>query len=447
MKQPSKASNHPDSEILIVDDDPGQRSLLTTFLTDQGFHPITVSSGEAALAQLGQSGFRMMISDVRMSGMSGLDTLREARQLHPTLPVLLVTAYADVKDAVGAMRDGAVNYLEKPIDLDELLANVRQAVGSHPSNPPKDDIPLDLPDHLIAVNPIVRQLYRDALRVAPSDGRILITGESGTGKASMAELIHQASPRSHEPIHIFSCAATSPELIDTRLFGSPESPGLLSKADGSTLVLHEIGEVAPATQAKLLQVTQTRSYYCGNRLKDCTTGARLIVTNKNDLTDKVTSGHFRDDLYFRLNVIELPIPPLRERQEDIVPLATAFLREYTQGHARFAPTVLPCLQNYPWKGNIRELRNAMERATLMAHGGLILPKHLPSKIQEAAQLSGDGEVHQSRKMADVERETILQTLRNNRNNRSETARILGISRRALTYKLQKYREEGYLDES
>lgn len=446
MKHPAKPSSSRDREILIVDDDAGQRSLLTTFLTDQGFQPTTVSSGEEAIAQLRQSGFKMMISDVRMPGMSGLETLRHARQLHPTLPVLLVTAYADVKDAVGAMRDGAVNYLEKPIDLDELLSNVRQAVGKQPSNPDNNN-PMSLPEHLVAVSSIVYQLYRDALRVAPSDGRILITGESGTGKASMTALIHQASPRRNEPLQVLSCAATSPELIDTRLFGSPGTPGLLSKADRSTLVLHEIDEVLPSTQAKLLQVTQNRSYYCGNRLRDCTTGARLIVTNKTDLADKVASGHFRDDLYFRLNVIELPIPPLRERREDILPLATSFLKEFTQGHARFAPTVLPCLQNYAWNGNIRELRNAMERATLMAHGGLILPKHLPSKIQQAAQLSQEGEGHQSRKMADVERETILQTLRNNRNNRSETARILGISRRALTYKLQKYREDGYLDES
>jgi DNA-binding NtrC family response regulator len=172
----------------------------------------------------------------------------------------------------------------------------------------------------------------------------------------------------------------------------------------------------------------------------------LIATSKIDLTQKVQDALFRDDLFFRLNVMELAIPSLRERREDIMPLATAFIKEYTQGHARFAATVTPCLENYLWPGNIRELRNAMERATLMAHGGLILPKHLPTKVQAAATADESGEANQTRKMADVERETILQSLRDNRNNRSVTARVLGISRRALTYKLQRYREDGYLNE-
>ena len=441
--QSAPQTNH---GILIVDDDAGQRSLLTTFLVSQGYQPKTVASGEEAISALKERNFKMMISDVRMPGMTGLETLRQARKLHADLPVLLVTAYADVKDAVGAMKDGAVNYLEKPIDLDELLHSVQQALGNTSAGDRRDGTP-DLPEDLIAESSITQQIFRDALLVAPSDSRVLIVGESGVGKATLAELIHRRSPRHARAWHKLNCAAADPSQLDSLLFGTHQQEGLLSQSNGSTLVLEEVGELASSSQARLLQVTQNATFRPEGSQSDLSTTTRLIATSKTDLTEKVSRGEFRDDLFFRLNVMELAIPPLRERREDIMPLATAFIRTYTQGHARFAATVHPCLENYPWPGNIRELRNAMERATLMAHGGLILPKHLPTKIQAAATSDESGEAHQSRKMADVERETILQTLRENRNNRSVTARVLGISRRALTYKLQRYREDGYLNES
>lgn len=433
-------------EILIVDDDPGQRSLLTTFLSSQGFQPTTVSSGEDALNELKAGAFKMMISDVRMPGMTGLETLRHARSLHPSLPVLLVTAYADVKDAVGAMRDGALNYLEKPIDLDELLSSVQQALGQTSSHFDSAGSRLELPSNIIATNAITRQLYRDALLVAPSDSRVLIIGESGVGKATIAELIHQASPRSGKPMNRLNCSTSPAESIDSLLFGSNDTEGLLTQSNGSTLILEQVAELPLPIQAKLLDVIQTGSFRPEGSHTSSTTTARLIASSKTDITQKVQAGQFRDDLFFRLNVMELAMPSLRERREDIMPLAATFIKEYTQGHARFAATVIPCLENYLWPGNIRELRNAMERAALMAHGGLILPKHLPSKIQAAATGDESGEINQTRKMADVERETILQTLKDNRNNRSLTARVLGISRRALTYKLQRYREDGFLSE-
>jgi len=446
MSSQKSAADIKTREILIVDDDPGQRSLLTTFLTSQGFRPTTVSSGEEALSELKAGAFKMMISDVRMPGMTGLETLKHARALHPSLPVLLVTAYADVKDAVGAMRDGALNYLEKPIDLDELLSSVRQALGQTSSLLKSKESHLELPSHVIAASPITRQIYRDALLVAPSDSRVLIVGESGVGKATVAELIHHSSPRSDFQLQRINCSTSSPDSIDSLLFGSDDSEGLFTKSNESTLVLEEVGELPSPSQARLLHVIQTGFFRPEGSQKDVTTTARLIATSKTDLTQNVQDGLFRDDLFFRLNVMELAIPSLRERREDIMPLATAFIKEYTQGHARFAATVTPCLENYLWPGNIRELRNAMERATLMAHGGLILPKHLPTKVQAAATADESGEANQRRKMADVERETILQSLRDNRNNRSVTARVLGISRRALTYKLQRYREDGYLNE-
>ena len=446
MSSQKSTDNIATREILIVDDDPGQRSLLTTFLTSQGFHPTTVSSGETALNELKKGAFKMMISDVRMPGMTGLETLRHARALHPSLPVLLVTAYADVKDAVGAMRDGALNYLEKPIDLDDLLSSVQQAIGQTDSPLKPAESHLELPSNLIASSQITRQIYRDALLVAPSDSRVLIVGESGVGKATVAELIHQSSSRRGSQLQRLNCSTSPSDSIDSVLFGSNNSEGHLTRSNDSTLVLEEVGELPLPSQAKLLHAIQAGSFRPEGSSEDVATTARLIATSKTDLTQKVQDGLFRDDLFFRLNVMELAIPSLRDRREDIMPLASAFIKEYTQGHARFAATVTPCLENYLWPGNIRELRNAMERATLMAHGGLILPKHLPSKIQAAATADESGEANQTRKMADVERETILQSLKDNRNNRSVTARVLGISRRALTYKLQRYREDGLLNE-
>ncbi len=447
MATVTKAEPSEDREILIVDDDPGQRSLLTTFLSGQGFQTTTVDSGEAAIGELSQRRYRLMISDVRMPGISGLETLRQARALHPNLPVLLVTAYADVKDAVGAMKDGAVNYLEKPIDLDELAAFARSVVRTPTSTTaPTADKPA-IPEAIVATSDATRQIYCDALLVAPSDSPVLITGESGTGKALTADLIHRASRRATQALERINCAVHDTATLDTMLWGSEDQPGLLATTNEGTLVLDEIGELPLELQAKLLAFMVDGTILQSGKASPQKSRTRLIVTSKGDLGIQTNDGSFRDDLYFRLNVIELALPPLRDRQEDTLPLATAFIKEYTQGHARFADTVKPCLERYHWPGNIRELRNAMERATLMAHGGIILPKHLPAKVQAAAQSAEQGESQQIRKMADVERETILKTLADNRNNRSVTARVLGISRRALTYKLQKYRADGYLSES
>lgn len=423
-------SSTPDRQILIVDDDPGQRSLLESFLTSQGYRPTIVDSGEAALSELATGPYQMMISDVRMPGITGLETLRRARQLHPNLPVLLVTAYADVKDAVGAMRDGAVNYLEKPIDLDELLASVHQVVrqaAEPPSTPTETD---PLPPHLIASSPARRQIYQEANLVAPSDSRVIITGESGSGRETLATHIQSRSQRNNGPLTVINCASAHEQTINQAI----------EHSTNGTLILRDIADLTLDLQALLLASIKPESSSQPKHV-------RLLTTAKPNLGELVKTGQFRDDLYFHLNVIEIFVPPLRELKEDIHPLATAFIREFTEGHARFAPEVRPCLENYQWPGNIRELRNAMERAALMAHSGLILSKHLPNKIQEASAHPGGSEASRNRKMTDVERETILETLRQNRNNRSVTARVLGISRRALTYKLQRYREEGFLNDS
>ena len=312
--------------ILIVDDDPGQRSLLDSFLRSQKFETVLADSGRLALETLRAGKFDMMISDVRMPGLTGLETLRLARKEHATLPVLLVTAFTDVRDAVAAMRDGAVNYLSKPIDLDELLANVRQAIGITQSAPLLYDDEKKLPDYVVARSPLMHAVFHDASLIAPSETRVLITGESGVGKEILADVIHAWSLRATGPMIKVNCAAIPETLLESELFGhergaftgaSSTRIGRFEEADGGTVFLDEITEMSPPLQAKLLRVTQGGKFQRIGSNREVNTNARILAASNRVLEDEVKAGRFREDLFYRLNVVELNIPPLRERKEDI----------------------------------------------------------------------------------------------------------------------------------
>ncbi len=446
-------SNHSENvRILIVDDDPGQRSLLTSFLQSQGFETETVDSGKRALETLRSGKFDMMISDVRMPGLSGLETLRLARKEHATLPVLLVTAFTDVRDAVSAMRDGALNYLAKPIDLDELLVSVQQATGISESVSLKYNEDKQLPAYVVARSPLTQSVFRDASLIAVSDTRILITGESGVGKEVLADVIHAWSTRSAGPMVKVNCAAIPETLLESELFGHEKGSftgahaqriGRFEEANNGTIFLDEIGEMSPQLQAKLLRVTQNGTFQRVGANREITTNARLLTATNRNLEELVKAGKFREDLFYRLNVVELNIPPLRERREDILPLASHFIAEFAKGRARFSEAVSMCIERYPWPGNIRELRNAMERAVLLSRSELILPEHLPAKVRELASQAPAPEPVDARQLEEIERQAILQGLRQHGFNRTETAKALGISRRALIYKLQRFRKMGF----
>ena len=437
--------------ILIVDDDGGQRSLLDSFLTSQGFETVPVASGEHALEILRSETIQMMISDVRMPGISGLETLRRARKERADLPILLVTAYADIREAVGAMRDGALNYLAKPIDLDELLTSVRQATGLAGDTPLKFNEDRQLPGHVVARSPLMQAVFRDASLIAPSESRVLITGESGVGKEVLADVIHAWSPRAAGPLVKVNCAAIPETLLESELFGhekgsftgaSAQRIGRFELADGGTIFLDEIAEMSPQLQAKLLRVTQGGRFQRVGSNTEIQTNARILAASNRNLEEEVKNGRFREDLFYRLNVVELNIPPLRERREDILPLASQFIAELTQGRARFAPSVADCLQRYAWPGNVRELRNAMERAALLSRGELILPEHLPARVRPAEKESSAVEPLDEERLEEIERQAVVQALHKHNFNRTETAKALGISRRALIYKLQRLRELG-----
>jgi DNA-binding NtrC family response regulator len=438
--------------ILIVDDDPGQRSLLDSFLHSQGFETVTVGSGEEALKVLSTGGISMMISDVRMPGLSGLETMHRARQEHAVLPILLVTAYADIREAVGAMRDGALNYLAKPIDLDELLVTVQQATGIAQPAPLKFSRDKQLPAHVVAKSPLIQAVFHDASLIAASESRILITGESGVGKEVLADVIHAWSPRASGPLVKVNCAAIPETLLESELFGHVKGAftgavaqriGRFEVANNGTIFLDEVADMSPPLQAKLLRVTQEGRFHRVGSSTELQTNARILAATNRILEEEVKAGRFREDLFYRLNVVELNIPSLRERPEDILPLASAFIAEFTHGKARFASSVADCLTRYAWPGNVRELRNAMERAALLSLGELILPEHLPAKVRAVAETAPAVEAQDAQRLAEIERQAIFQALRKHDFNRTETAKTLGISRRALIYKLQRFREEGY----
>jgi DNA-binding NtrC family response regulator len=401
--------------------------------------------------------FGMMISDVRMPGLTGLETLRRARQQHALLPVLLVTAYADIREAVGAMRDGALNYLAKPIDLDELLVTVQQATGIEKTAPLKFNADRQLPGHVVAKSPLMQALFHDASLIAASESRVLISGESGVGKEVLAEVIHGWSPRAKGPMVKVNCAAIPETLLESELFGHEKGSftgavaqriGRFEVADGGTIFLDEIGDMSPPLQAKLLRVTQAGQFNRVGSNTELETNARILAATNKNLEEEVKAGRFREDLFYRLNVVELNIPPLRERREDILPLAGLFIAEFTHGKARFSNSVADCLTRYSWPGNVRELRNAMERAALLSLGELILPEHLPAKARVGAETAESAaavaqDLSEAQRLGEIERQAIIEALRKHGFNRTETAKALGISRRALIYKLQRFRELGY----
>ena len=442
------------TRILIVDDDPGQRSLLDSFLSTQGFKTVTVDSGEHALEALRQQPFSMMISDVRMPGISGLETLRLARKEHARLPVLLVTAYTDIRDAVGAIRDGAVDYLAKPIDLDQLLSAVKHATGIDRSAPLKFNQDRQLPPNVVARSPLMQAIFRDASLIAPSESRVLLTGESGVGKEILADVIHGWSPRAAGPLVKVNCAAIPENLLESELFGHEKGAftgavaqriGRFEQANNGTIFLDEVAEMSPQLQAKLLRVAQDGRFQRIGSNAEIRVNARILAATNRNLEDEVKRGRFREDLYYRLNVVELNIPPLRERREDILPLAAKLLAELTNGRARLSAAVNECLEHYSWPGNVRELRNAMERAALLSGGDLILPEHLPARVRGGTERvhSGLGEAVDPQKLEEIERQAVLESLKKYNFNRTDTAKALGISRRALLYKLQRLRELGF----
>ena len=438
--------------ILVVDDDANQRMMLATYLDNHGFKSYEASNGKEALDVMSSQTVELVVTDVQMPGMSGLELMKEIRENNPTLPILIITAYGDIKEAVAAVKDGALSYLQKPIDLEELIDTLRHTLGIKADQDDGDDELPAFPEWFVAESPAIKDLVREIALIASSDVRVLITGENGTGKEVIADLLHQWSKRADKPFIKVNCAAIPENLLESELFGhekgaftgaTAQRQGHFARANKGTIFLDEIGEMPLSLQVKLLRVTEQGTFIpIGGTEQNC--NVRILAATNRDLEEEVAQGRFREDLFFRLNTFELFVPSLRERREDIVPLAKHFASTYGGAHKRFSPAVTSLLNTYDWQGNVRELRNAMERAVLMTSGSdVILPEHLPKRIGKMVKKSAPAADTTVKPIEEIERITILQTLKKNGYNRSQTARDLGMSRRTLTYKIRRLKDAGY----
>ena len=441
----------PERPVLVVDDEPRILELYAHTLRDAGIATLTAGSAEEALALMARTQPAMVISDVRMPGQDGLTFLRTVRGTLADLPFLLVTAFADVRDAVAALRLGAVDYLAKPVDLDELVACVQDTLGlGAPFLPP--EVPAELLTDLVAAGPAMQTLLQDALRVARSDATVLITGETGTGKEVLARFIHAASTRRLQPLVAVNCAAIPAALLAGELFGHERGaftgatearPGRFREAAGGTLLLDEIGDMPLELQPVLLRILETRRVTPLGARSEVPVDLRIVAATHRHLPTEVEAGRFRADLYYRLNVIELEIPPLRERPEDILPLARLFLARRDEPR-RLSRAAAEILLGHAWPGNVRELANAMERARLLARAELILPEHLPRAVRhdrplpaELRPLLGDA-TRPLPTLEEVEISSLQAALAHTDGNRTHAARLLGISRRGLIKKLRRF---------
>jgi two-component system response regulator HydG len=444
-----------DHRILVVDDEPSQRELLEMVLTEEGYWVQTAPSGEEAVEQVEKRFFNLIIMDMKMKGMGGLEALKKIKEISPSIQVLIVTAYASVDTAVDAMKSGALNYLTKPVDLEELKIQVERTVQFSDlvaeNQSLKAQVEADFKaTSIIGNSPRIHEVFETLKMVAPTEATVLVLGESGTGKELVADAIHNNSPRSGGPLVKVNCAALPETLLESELFGHEKGSftgavarreGRFKLSDGGTLFLDEIAEMSLLLQAKLLRVIQTRTFERVGGTETIKADVRLVVATNRDLEEEVREKRFREDLFYRLNVVPVTLPPLRDRREDIPLLAEHFLGVLSERNGKlikgFTPAAMDCLVRNRWKGNVRELENVVERAVIMTRGDHIQPEDLPGHISEG----GEGEftgITAGRPLSELEKEAILKTLDMTEGNRTEAAKLLGISRRTLQYKLKEY---------
>jgi len=438
--------------LLVVDDEANMAWLFEQTFGDE-YSVSKAHSGQAALDWLAVHTADLVMLDLMMPGMDGLTTLKEIKRRHPDLPVVMMTAYATVKTAVEAIKTGAVDYVTKPFDLDEVRRVMEIAL------PPSHVAPLDdtlrRPGGILGESPAMMEIFRKINRVAPTDASVLILGETGTGKELVARAIHAGSPRAANPFVAINCAALPENLLESELFGHEKGaftgaqgrkPGRFELADGGTLLLDEIGDMPLSLQAKLLRVLESRQVEPVGSTRSIRVDLRVLASTHRDLKEMAKQGTFREDLYFRLAVVPLTLPPLRERTGDIPLLANHLLRTFAERHGKefggFSPAAIAALEAYQWPGNVRELRNLVEQVAVLWDGGRVEPEHLPehlfSSVREAvATAAGHSLKEEVRSLkADFEQERILATLRSVDGNRTQAAKLLGISRRALQLKLK-----------
>lgn len=451
--------------ILVVDDEDSVRKLLSAVLRREGYQVITAASGEEAIVSFREDQPDLIIMDIRMPNIDGITAFKEMRQLRKQVPVILMTAYAAVETAVEAIKLGAFDYLIKPFDIEEVKLLTNRAIQLQKMSAKIVALNRQLVDSyrldkIITNSPKMKELCRDIAKIAQSNASVLITGESGTGKELIANTIHYNSKRSSGPFIKINCGALPETLLESELFGHEKGAftgavtrrsGRFEQADHGTLFLDEIGEISPNLQVKLLRVLQEREFERVGGNQTVKTDIRVLAATNRNLADMVKQGTFRQDLYYRLNVVCLSAPPLRERREDIELLAGFFLQKFAAENEKnimgFDPEVLKLLENYNWPGNVRELANVVERAVIMSTGSTIFTEDLPGQLiadsgrMEALVLEKPQGSTLKEMIKKVESMLIKDALQRNQGNKLRTAKILGMSRRSLLYKIQEYEIE------
>jgi two-component system response regulator HydG len=439
--------------VVVADDEASARSGLGTLLREEGFEVVLAEDGATALTRVQESAPDILVTDLRMPGMDGIELLRRAREIDADLIVVLMTAFAEVETAVRAMMAGAEHYLTKPLQIDELVLVLRRALERRSLKNEATELRARLKDHLrfdniVGASPAMQAVFDVVEQVAPTKATVLITGESGTGKELVAQAIHENSPRAAAPFVKLHCASLAETILESELFGhekgsftgaSGRREGRFKQADGGTLFLDEIGEISPAIQVKLLRFLQEKTFERVGGNETVKVDVRIIAATNRDLASEVAAGKFREDLYYRLNVVNVEMPPLRARPSDLLPLAAHFLGRFAKENGKrldgFADDAAERITGYRWPGNVRELENVIERAVVLCDGPKLTAKHLPAGVSAATR--GSMRIPGST-MAEIERHAIVTTLEACGGRTTQAAQMLDISVRKIQYKLHEY---------
>ncbi len=450
------------ASILIVDDERSMREFLEIMLQKEGYRVRCAESGKEAIEAIQNEIFDLVITDIRMKPVNGLDVLKQCKSISPGTVVIIISAYASTETAVSAMQEGAYDYLPKPFNIDEIRTVISNALKSKEGDellPSPQEGPLYF-GCLIGESPGMRKVYELIKRVAVTNSNVLVTGESGTGKELVAKAIHRQSPRCREPFVVVNCGGVPETLIESELFGYKKGSftgatvtrkGLVETAQGGTLFLDEIGELSPALQVKLLRLVQEKTIKMIGDTEDISVDVRIISATNRDLERMVIDGSFREDLYYRLNVLPIRIPPLRERQEDIALLAQHFLakfrKEFAKDIHKISSYAIDILKNYDFPGNVRELEHIIERGVALESSSIILPDSLTlstyKKSKHNLLPSGSGGippdgVDLDQYLAEIEKKMLIQALLQTQGVKLKASDLLGISFRSFRYRLIKY---------
>jgi two-component system response regulator HydG len=444
--------------ILVVDDESSHRQMIEAVLSAEGYEISQADDGQTAIVAVEDRFYDLVIMDIRMPKISGIEALKKIKAISPGIPVIIMTAYASVGNAVEALKSGAYDYLIKPLDIEELKILVAKALRFCQLEQENVYLKERLNDRfdfskILGRSPAMNSLFETMALVAPSEATVLIVGDSGTGKELIASAVHQNSPRKDRPLIKVNCAALPETLLESELFGHEKGSftgaiarkqGRFQLAHNSSIFLDEIAEMAPATQAKILRVLQEREFEPVGSSQTFKVDTRIIAATNKNLEEEIKTGRFREDLYYRINVVTLVVPPMRERREDIPLLADFFLKQYAEKNNRplkgFTPRAVDLLMRYDWPGNVRELENVVERAVIMARGDMITPLEFPDVLQDLDEEAKASPLALTagRSLKEVEKVMILRTLEETGGNRTHAARSLGISRRTLQLKLKEY---------